>query len=224
MSTITTTQPAAKWIPKPLARWIPKPLARLTVEQYEAMVDSEVFTEHDRLELINGYLVAKVTKKPPHVLAGELLRDELQPIIPPGWRVRTELPVRIPDYNEPEPDVSLARGTAKDYAHRHPGPADLALVVEVAKRSLSDDRQMANVYGPAGIPVYWIVNLKARQVEVYALLKRRGAGGYGKPRIFKPGQFIPVVIDGTEVGRIAVDDILPPNPAAGGGTTFTIAD
>ena len=120
MSTITTTQPAAKWIPKPLARWIPKPLARLTVEQYEAMVDSEVFTEHDRLELINGYLVAKVTKKPPHVLAGELLRDELQPIIPPGWRVRTELPVRIPDYNEPEPDVSLARGTAKDYATATP--------------------------------------------------------------------------------------------------------
>ncbi len=84
-----------------------------------------------------------------------------------------EAPVRMPDYNEPEPDVSLARGKAKDYANRHPGPADLALVVEVAKSSLSEDRQMA-IYGPAGIPVYGIVNLKAHQVEVYTLLKRRG--------------------------------------------------
>ena len=112
--------------PAPTAKWIPKRLARLTVDQYEAMVDSDVFTKRDRFVLINGYLVTKVTKKPPHVLAGELLRDELQAIIPAGWRVRTEVPVRIPEYNEPEPDLSLARGRAKDYAHRHPGPADLA--------------------------------------------------------------------------------------------------
>jgi hypothetical protein len=65
--------------------------------------------------------------------------------------------------------------------------------------------------GPAGIPVYWIVNLKARQVEVYTLSKRRGAIGYGKPRIFKTGQSVPVVVDGKEVGRIAVVDILPPS-------------
>ena len=79
--------------------------------------------------------MAKVTKKPPHVLAGELLRDGLQAIIPAGWRIRSELPVRIPDYNEPEPDISLARGTAKDYANRHPGPARPGrLVVEVANR------------------------------------------------------------------------------------------
>jgi Uma2 family endonuclease len=121
-----------------------------------------------------------------------------------------EAPVQIPEYNEPEPDVSLARGKAKDYANRHPGPADLALVVEVAKSSLSEDRQMASIYGPAGIPVYWIVNLKARQVEAYTLLKGRGARGYGNPRIFKTGQSVPVVLEGKEVGRIAVVDILPP--------------
>jgi Uma2 family endonuclease len=192
-------------------KWIPKRLGRLTVDQYEAMVDSDVFTRHDNFVLINGYLVTKVTKKPPHVIAGELLRDELIGLVPRGrWRVMIEAPVRIPDYNEPEPDVSLARGNAKEYANRHPGPADLALVVVVAKSSLSEDRQMANIYGPAGIPVYWIVNLKARQVEVYTLLKRRGALGYGKPRIFKTGQSVPVVVEGKEVGRIAVVDILPP--------------
>jgi Putative restriction endonuclease len=121
-----------------------------------------------------------------------------------------ETPVRIPEYHEPEPDVALARGDAKDYTNRHPGPADLALVVEVSKSSLTEDRQMANIYGPAGIPVYWIVNLTAPQVEVYTLLKRRATMTYGKPRIFKSGQSVPVVIEGQEVGRIAVVDILPP--------------
>ena len=76
---------------------------------------------------------------------------------------------------------------------------------------------MAGVYGPAGIPVYWIINLKARQVEVYTLLKRGGAPGYGKPRVFKVGQSVPVVIEGVQVGLIAVADILPRiAPAAGG--------
>jgi Uma2 family endonuclease len=196
-------------------KWIPKRLGRLTVDQYEAMVDSDVFTKHDNFVLINGYLVTKVTKKPPHVIAGELLRDELIALVPQAqWRVMAEAPVRIPDYNEPEPDVSLARGKAKDYTNRHPGPADLALVVEVAKSSLSEDRRMASIYGPAGIPVYWIVNLKDRQVEVYTLLKARGSRGYGNPRIFKTGQSVPVVLEGKEAGRIAVVDILPPRGPA----------
>jgi Uma2 family endonuclease len=208
MSTITR---------RPPTKWIPERLARLTVDQYEAMVESGVFTKRDRFTLIDGLLVAKVSKNPPHVLVAKNVCDELAKLIPSGWDFRIEAPVRLPPGSEPEPDVSMARGSKKDYANRHPGPADLAMVVEAAESSLSDDRQMANVYGPAGIPVYWIVNLKGRQVEVYTLSKRRGAGGYGKPRIFKPGQSVPVVIDGAEVGRIAVSDILPPpDPAAGG--------
>src|SRR3954469_14714509 len=118
-----------------------------------------------------------------------------------------EAPVRIPDYNEPKPDLALARGTAKDHVDRHPGPADLEMVVEVAESSVSEDRKMARVYGPAGIPVYWIVNLEARQVELYSLSRR---GGYGKPRIFRAGQSVPVVVDGATIGQIAVDDVLPP--------------
>jgi hypothetical protein len=89
------------------------------------------------------------------------------------------------------------------------------MVVEVAASSVSEDRQMAEVYGQAGIPVYWIVNVKARQVEVYTLSKRRGPTRYGKPRVFKAGQSVPVVIDGVEVGRIAVANILPPKGSGG---------
>ncbi len=59
-------------------------LAYLTVEQYEAMVESGILTKHDRLVLINGYLVTNVTKNPPHVLATENVRISLDGIISPG--------------------------------------------------------------------------------------------------------------------------------------------
>jgi Uma2 family endonuclease len=198
------------------ARWVPKRLARLTVGQYEAMVDSGVFTKRDQFTLINGFLVAKVPKSPRHTFVAKNLARNLQRLVPSGWDIRIEDAVRLAG-SKPEPDISIARGEIEDYADRDPGPADLAMVVEVAASTIAEDRQMATVYGPAGIPVYWIVNLKARQVEVYTLLKRRGNSGYGKPRVLKAGQSAPVVVEGKVVGRLAVTDILPSiEPAAGG--------
>ncbi len=210
MSTITPTRPS------PAAKWIPKRLARLTVDQYEAMVDSGVFTKRDRFTLINGLLVTKLPKSPRPTFVARNLASMLGRLIPTGCDFQVEVPVRLPPDSKLEPDVSMARGVMDDYADRHPGPSDLAMVVEVAASNVTDDRQMAGVYGPAGIPVYWIVNLKAHQVEVYTLLKRRGAGGYGKPRVYKSGESVPVMVEGAQVGRIAVDDILPLHPAAGG--------
>jgi hypothetical protein len=72
--------------PRPTIRaadpgWIPSPLYRMTVEQYEAMVASGAFKARDRLHLINGYLVAKMTQNPPHVVADELCGDALLRII-----------------------------------------------------------------------------------------------------------------------------------------------
>ena len=197
-------------------QWVPKRLARLTVDQYEAMVNSGVFTKRDRFSLINGFLVGKVPKSPRHTFVAKNLVRKLQRLIPSGWDFRIEDAVRLAD-SKPEPDISVARGDIEDYADRDPKPADLAMVVEVAASNVSEDRQMAGVYGPSGIPVYWIINLKARQVEVYTLLKRRGTAGYGKPRIFKMGQSVPVMIEGVRVGLIAVADILPQSaPTAGG--------
>jgi hypothetical protein len=108
--------------------------------------------------------------------------------------------------------IHFATQVGNNYADRHPEAADLSMVVEVAASSVSENRHMAEVYGPAGIPVYWILNLKARQVEVYTLLKRQGTSRYGKQRVFKVGQPMPVVTEGVEVGRIAAVDILPRDP------------
>jgi Putative restriction endonuclease len=88
-----------------------------------------------------------------------------------------------------------------------PGPADVGQVVEIADSSLAGDRKYATeLYGPARIPVYWIVNLVNRQVEVYS---DPGPRGYRSTEVFKEEQSVPVVIGGREVDRIAVKDLLP---------------
>src|SRR5580698_3366339 len=136
--------------------WVPSSLYRLTLEQYEAIVASGIFTGRDKVHLINGYLVAKMTQNTPHATADDLCGDRLNRVIPPGWYVRAAKPVRLPtESSAPEPDRCVVRGAIRDYSARHPGPADLALAVEVADSSLEDDRMQADIYGRAGIPVYW---------------------------------------------------------------------
>ena len=105
----------------------------------------------------------------------------------------------------------MTRGISQDYLKRHPEPVDVSLVVEVADSSLEEDRTvMARIYGGGELARYWIINLVGHQVEVYS--QPSGIAeplGYRHCEIFRPGQSIPVVIDETEVGRIAVADILP---------------
>jgi Uma2 family endonuclease len=87
-----------------------------------------------------------------------------------------------------------------------PGPAYVALIVEVAVSSLAEDRIQADLYAAAGIAVYWIVNMVDSQIEVYS---GPTSTGYSSRVDFLPGQSVWVVIDGVQVGTIAVDDVLP---------------
>jgi Uma2 family endonuclease len=211
MSMVTSAEPT---IPAPEPAWIPSPLYRMTVDEYEAMVASGALKARNRFHLINGYLVGKMTQNPPHRVADELCGAALARIVPADrYHVPGAKPVRLPGRDsEPEPDRCVVRGTIRDYEGHHPGPDEIALILEVADSSLADDRKLATeVYGPAGIPVYWIVNLVHRQVEVYS---DPGPQGYGTTAVFAEGQSVPVVIDGQPLGRIAVADILPSRPAA----------
>jgi Uma2 family endonuclease len=186
-------------------------LYRIDVDEYETLASTGALKD-PRVELVDGYLVRKMTKKPPHVFASDAVREALAPMLPKGWWLREEKPVRIPDYDEPEPNISVVRGSRKDYLRRHPGPRDLALLVEVSESSLSWDRKhKREIYRRAKVPQYWIVNLKNRVVEVSAGPKRIGRVPlFSSVRKYKEGEAVPVLIEGVEVGKIRVSDILPP--------------
>jgi Uma2 family endonuclease len=184
----------------------PPAIYRLSVDEYERLVAAGVLDD-PRVELINGFLVRKMAKNPPRVLTTKSLTQRLEPIVPSGWHIGKEDPVRIPDWDEPEPDVSIIAGAPEDYRSRLPGPADIAVLAEVSETTLDRDQgDKLLAYAAGGIAVYWIVNLVDHQVEVYS---GPSPSGYQSRQDFTPGLEIPVVIGGVERGRIAVSDILP---------------
>src|SRR5437868_3175756 len=102
------------------------PIRRLSVAQYHQMLDAGILTEDDEVELLEGWLVEKMTKHPPHRAATRLTRVALEKIVPAGWYVDTQEPVTTEE-SEPEPDISVIRGETRAYLERHPGPADVGL-------------------------------------------------------------------------------------------------
>jgi Uma2 family endonuclease len=201
MSTITPTHPTTA----PLTLASPA-VYRLSVDEYERIADTGILGDA-RVELIDGLLVKKITQNPPHTWTVETIDERLSGLLPTAWFTREEKPVRIPQFDEPEPDISVVRGTRDDYLSHHPGPADLALLVEVADSSLDYDRgEKLVAYAKGRVTCYWIVNLVHRQVEVYT---NPELTGYQSIQIYKSGQNVPVVFDGIELGRLEVAEILP---------------
>lgn len=185
-------------------------LWRLSVDRYERMVVAGVITPDDRVELLEGILVNKMSKSPAHVLGTVLVNDAIRAALPAGWFVRAEQPIRLDD-SEPEPDAAVIRGAARDYTNRHPIPAEVPLVVEVADSSLRRDREdKRRIYARNAIPVYWIVNVTDRLIDVFT--DPSGpvfTPDYATTATYKPGDAVPVVLAGTTVGTVGVNDLLP---------------
>jgi Uma2 family endonuclease len=125
---------------------------RLSVGQYHEMIRAGILTSDDPVELLAGWLVYKMPKNPPHRIATRLAQEVLEAVVPTGWYVDAQEPVTLSD-SEPEPDVMIVRGETRDYHDRHPGPEDVALIIEVADPTLERDREVKKIlYARAGIP------------------------------------------------------------------------
>ena len=186
------------------------PIFRLSVEQYEEMGRQGILRPEDRVELLEGWLVPKMTKNPPHAVATKLTSKAIDRLLPPNWHSRTQDPVRLAA-SVPEPDVAVARGTERDYRDRHPNASEVAIVVEVAETSLSEDRTLKKqIYAHAGIPVYWILNLVDHKIEVYT--EPTGPAehaDYQNRQDFGPEDDVRVVLNTAELGRLRVRELLP---------------
>jgi Uma2 family endonuclease len=183
---------------------------RLTVRQFEKMIDAGIFRDEDHVELLGGLLVDKMVKKDPHNFSvgelGELFRDALKP----DWTVREEKSVVLGLFWRPEPDVAVARGPRDRYRSKAPRSADLGLLVEVADSSYAKDRGAKwRQYAASGVSVYWIVNLPERRIEVYSAPSGRGRSAvYRDVTIYGPEEEVPLILEGRELGRIKVSEVL----------------
>jgi Uma2 family endonuclease len=192
------------------AAYPPLPVCRFTVEQYEAMIRAGIITEDDPIELLDGWITHKMTKNPPHVLASELVRNAIARILPAGWCVHSQEPVRLAT-SMPEPDVTVVRGELRSYRDHLPQAQDVALVVEVADASLSRDQILKkSIYAQAGIPCYWLVNLVDARIEEYTEPVATGeSSDYGQRRDYAADGEIALLLDGRRISSFPVRDLLP---------------
>lgn len=161
---------------------------RFTTQKYHQMIDAGVFTEDDRLELLEGEVVAISPINPRH--SGTVNRTARLFNVLFGDRaiVGVQNPIQLSEYSEPQPDVTLLAPHPDFYAQGHPQPADILLVVEVADASLAYDREVkGRLYAQAGIGEYWLVNLEEGWVEIYRDPSERG---YRLARRALPGETI----------------------------------
>jgi Uma2 family endonuclease len=201
MAPTSTATPPAEVQPT-----IPPRLYRLSVEQYDELARLGVLGKSDRVELIEGLLVEKMTKNHRHVITTLLIHRAFDRALPEGWFVATEIPVVLAR-SEPEPDVVIVRGCIEDIFGRKPLPADVALVVEVSDSSYAEDRDRCGYYAESLLPIYWIANIRDGRIEVYS----GPQGRVYQTRIdYGCDDLVPLVLDGTEVARLAVRDLLSP--------------
>jgi Uma2 family endonuclease len=183
---------------------------QLSVSQYHQMIRGGILTDDDPVELLEGVLVTKMPKNPPHRLANELAREALARLIPAGWHINMQEPITTAD-SEPEPDLAIILGERRQYRDRHPGAGEIAVVIEVADATLVRDRELKKrLYARAGIPIYWIINLPERQIEIYTLPSSSAEEpDYQWRQDYSPTEEAPFVIDGQEIGRLPVLEVLP---------------
>jgi Uma2 family endonuclease len=180
-----------------------------TVDEYHRLGEVGVLTEDDRVELLEGVITPKMMHNPRHDATLTLVEETLRKYLPSGWFIRLQSSMTTAD-SEPEPDVAIVKGAARDYLRRHPVAADVGLIAEVADSSLLRDRNKARIYARTGVPTYWIVNLVDAQIEAYS----QPSGPCDQPcyrqsAVYRQGERIAMSLVGAEPCEIIVDELLP---------------
>lgn len=173
---------------------------RYTVDEYYRMADAGILAPEARVELIDGEVMDMPPIGPPHASMVTELQRRLMRAVGDAAVVRVQNPVRLGPHDEPEPDLAVVRAPAAQYRARHPEPADILLLIEVADSSLPLDRDVKlRRYAACGIEEAWLVDANTGSVLRF---RDPGAGGYrssdavdGQAAVVIPGLAGAVAID-----------------------------
>jgi Uma2 family endonuclease len=182
---------------------------KFTPAQYHALIQGGFIQEGEPVELLEGYLVEKGMRNPPHEMSLRRLTARL-PRHVPGWFLQIQGAIALGE-SEPEPDGVLLRGDETSCDGRLPTAADIGIVIEVSDSTLGFDRRdKGRIYARAAIPVYWIVNVADRQIEVYTDPNPTANPPEYRTRTdYQPGDTVPIVLAAAAAGAIAVSELLP---------------
>ncbi len=186
-------------------------LHRFTPDQCVQMVSEGILGEEEAFTLAEMGVPSDMPRSLAHDSTIDRADDELRPLLPGNWRLRIQCAIRLSS-GEPEPDLAVVLGPVGRYDHHHPQSVEIAVLVEVADSTLAYDQNLkSRAYARAGIPIYWIVNLIDRQIEVYTDPESPPAAQarYRVRTDYQSGQRVPVIVAGTSIGTVSVDAVLP---------------
>jgi Uma2 family endonuclease len=180
-----------------------------TVAEYHQMIRHGILKEDDNVELLEGFVVKKMAHNPPHDAAITRIQRRFGRVLSDDWVIRIQCAVTMKD-SEPEPDVVVANGPEESYDTRHPGPADIFLLVEVSDSSLEEDRDVKGpLYARAKIPIYWVVNLPNRQIEVYTQPRGGKSPAYKQRQVYGIDATVPLVLGTQVIAHLPVRELIP---------------
>jgi Uma2 family endonuclease len=176
-----------------------------TVDDYYQMVVAGILQESDRVELIQGEVLAMSPTGSRHFAAVARANKAVINMVGDRATVGIQSTVILDKYNAPEPDVVVLKFRDDFYTSKLPGPDDILLIIEMADSSLSYDREIkAGLYASLGIPEYWIADIQNDCVTVYC---DPDQACYRQTRQVQRGDDIaPRLLPDC---RIAVTDLLP---------------
>jgi Uma2 family endonuclease len=176
-----------------------------TVDEYHRMIEAEILTEEDKVELLEGEILAMSPQKPPHAATTDYASEYLNSLLVGLAKVRVQLPVTLCPNSEPEPDIAVVRIDRRNYFNGHPTPDDIFLLVEVADTTLNKDLNVkAPAYGKVNIPEYWVLDLNTRQVYVF---REPNSKGYAQKFTLDETQTLRLFV--FEDVEITVKDLFP---------------
>lgn len=179
-----------------------------TPAQYRRMAELGVLTEEDKVELLEGVIVRKMTHNAPHDGTLQVVSRRLQSLIAGKWEIRSQSSLITID-SESEPDLAVVPGPEDRYGEEHPHSSEVLFVVEIANTSLKIDRRKAVIYARGGIPVYWIVNVQDRQLEVFSQPDPVNSV-YLRQVVLREDQTVTVTIENQDLGQLEVRNLLLP--------------
>jgi Uma2 family endonuclease len=185
-------------------------LWRIPRVRYERMVTAGAFGPDDRVELLDGVLIAHEPQGSRHAAAVALTRAALEKAFGRGYHAREEKPLALDPLSEPEPDIVVVRGTPRHYRNAHPSTP--LVMVEVADSSLRFDRRdKGRIYARAGVPDYWLLNLLDDVLEVYREPVRSSSSAsgwkYRSVKLLRRGATVSPLAAPRR--RIGIADLLP---------------
>jgi len=185
---------------------IPLNMRLWTVDEYYRMAKAGILPSDERVELIAGQVIKKMSpQSPPHATTIRYTKAVLENILPADALLQIQLPIRLDDRSEPEPDLAVVMGDELRYADRHPRPDEIYLIVEVADTTLRSDREFkGNSYARAGIADYWIVDINGRQLYV---LREPSPSGYQRESVLSEDETVAMLAFSEHA--IAVQSMLP---------------